>query len=171
METWILKLMTFSYRKNSIINNIVSLVLGMHENDPEFHRKMIFTDEAHFLLDEYVKSQEPSFPNPRCDSIWDSEIQRFIVENPQHVIAWCGIWSGGDIGVQFWAYFFENMARVTVMAMDCTINWWLIIFYKQRNHWSFTEKFPNSVISRKGNRIWPPKPGDLLLWGHVKDKR
>ena len=37
------------------------------------------------------------------------------------------------------------------------------------------EKFPDRVISRKGDHNWPPRscdltPCDFMLWGNVKDK-
>jgi len=37
------------------------------------------------------------------------------------------------------------------------------------------EKFPNRVISLRGDHNWPPRscdltPLDFFLWGHVKDK-
>ena len=37
------------------------------------------------------------------------------------------------------------------------------------------EKFPDRVISRRGDNNWPPRscdltPCDFFLWGHVKDK-
>ncbi len=37
------------------------------------------------------------------------------------------------------------------------------------------EKFPDRVISRRGDHNWPPRSCDLIpldyfLWGHVKDK-
>lgn len=80
-------------------------VVEMHENDPEFHRKIILSDEAHFHLGGFVNKQN-------C-RIWGSENPRVIVEKPlypQRVTVWCGLWSGGVIG----PYFFENEAGATV---------------------------------------------------------
>ncbi|XP_053946532.1 uncharacterized protein LOC128855555 [Anastrepha ludens] len=57
-------------------------VVEMHENDLEFHRKIILTDEAHFHLGGFVKK------------IWGSENPRVIVEKPlypQRVTVWCGL--------------------------------------------------------------------------------
>ena len=73
----------------------------MHENEPEFHLKIIMSDEAHFHLGRYVNKQN-------C-RIWGSE-------NPkkplylQRVTVWCSFWAGGIIG----PYFFENEARAAV---------------------------------------------------------
>ena len=80
-------------------------VLEMHENDPEFHRKTILTDEAHFHLGGYVNKQN-------C-RIWGSKNLRVSVEKPLHpqrVTVWCGLWFGGVIG----PYFFENEVGSTV---------------------------------------------------------
>nr|XP_022920706.1 uncharacterized protein LOC111429121 [Onthophagus taurus] len=49
-------------------------VVEMHENDPEFHRQIILSDEAHFHLGGFVNKQN-------C-RIWGSENPRVIVEKP-----------------------------------------------------------------------------------------
>ena len=77
----------------------------MHENEPEFDRKIIISDEFHFHFGDYVNKQ-----NFR---IWNSENLKIIIEKPlypQRVICWCGFWAGGIIG----PYFFENEARAAV---------------------------------------------------------
>ena len=77
----------------------------MHQNDPDFHRKIIFSDEAYFHLGGYVNKQN-------C-RIWGSENPRMIAEkpfHPQRVTVWCDFWIGGVIG----PYFFENEASATV---------------------------------------------------------
>ena len=56
----------------------------MHENEPEFHRKIIMSYEAHFHLGGYVDKQN-------C-RIWGSENPKMIIEKPlypQRVILWC----------------------------------------------------------------------------------
>ena len=71
----------------------------MHENEPEFHRKIIMSDEAHFHLGDYVNKQN-------CRN-WGSENPQMIIKkslNPQRVTVCCGFWSRGVIG----PYFFEN---------------------------------------------------------------
>lgn len=60
------------------------------DNDVDFGRKIIFSDEAHFHLGGYVNKQN-------C-RIWGSEQPHVIVEKPMHpprVTVWCGFWSGG----------------------------------------------------------------------------
>ena len=46
----------------------------MHENEPEFHRKIIMSDKAHFHLGGYVNKQN-------C-RIWGSENPKMIIEKP-----------------------------------------------------------------------------------------
>ena len=68
----------------------------MHENEPEFHRKIIMSDEAHFYLGGYVNKQ-----NCRIRSL---ENAKMIIEKPlypQLVTVWCGFWAGGIIGLFF----------------------------------------------------------------------
>ena len=77
----------------------------MHENEPEFHRKIIMSDEAHFYLEDYANKQN-------C-RIWGSENAKMIIEKPlypQSVTVWCGFWAGGIIR----SYFFENKAGAAV---------------------------------------------------------
>ena len=72
---------------------------------PEFHRKIIMSDKAHFHLGVYVNRQN-------C-RILGSENPKTIIEKPlypQRVTVWCGFWTEGIIG----AYFFENEAGAAV---------------------------------------------------------
>ena len=68
----------------------------MHENEPEFHRKIIMSDEAHFHFGGYI--------NKRNCRIWGSENPKMIIEKPfypQRVTVWFGFWAGGIIGPYF----------------------------------------------------------------------
>ena len=72
----------------------------MHENEPEFHRKIVMSDETHFHLGGYVNKQN-------C-RIWVLENPKMIIEKPlytQRVTVWCGFYARGIIG----HYFFENL--------------------------------------------------------------
>lgn len=67
--------------------------------DKHFHRKIVFSDEAHFHIGGYVNKQN-------C-RIWGSENPHVTIEKPmysQKVRVWCGFWSGDIIG----PFFFEN---------------------------------------------------------------
>ena len=77
----------------------------MHENEPEFHRKIIKSDKAHFHLGGCINKQN-------C-RIWGSENPKIIIEKPlylQHVTVWCSFWAWGITG----PYFLENEAGGSV---------------------------------------------------------
>ena len=76
------------------------------EGDPDFGKKIIFSDEAHFWLSGFVNKQN-------C-RIWSDENPREIHQVPLHsekVTVWCALWSGGIIG----PYFFENEEGVAII--------------------------------------------------------
>ena len=147
------------------------------------------SDEAHFHLGSYVNKQN-------C-RIWGSENPNIIIEKllyPQLVTVWCGFWAGRIIG----PYFFENEDGAAVpvhgLRYRTMINEFLWSeledmdveddYFQQDGatcHTSgetidlFRGKFPDQMISRKGDYNWPPRscdltPLDFFLWGYVKDK-
>ena len=78
----------------------------MHENIPEFHRKIIINDEAHFNLGCYVNKQN-------C-RICGSENPKMMLEKslyPQSVTACCGFWTGGTIEPYFLKIKLERLFR------------------------------------------------------------
>ncbi|GFV15860.1 hypothetical protein TNCV_988431 [Trichonephila clavipes] len=57
---------------------------------PDFHKRILFSDEAHFCLNGYVNKQ-----NFR---IWSEAIPQVYVETPLHpekLTVWCALWAGG----------------------------------------------------------------------------
>ncbi|GFV64614.1 putative DD41D transposase [Trichonephila clavipes] len=89
--------------------------LAIHQNDhqarrrfvewaqnkivPDFHKRILLSDEAHFWLNGYVNKQ-----NSR---IWSEANPQVYVETPLHpekLTVWCALWAGGIIG----PYFFKN---------------------------------------------------------------
>ncbi|GFU86111.1 uncharacterized protein TNCV_3522111 [Trichonephila clavipes] len=57
---------------------------------PDFHKRILFSDEAHFWLNGYVNKQ-----NYR---IWSEANPQVYVETPLHpekLIVWCALWAGG----------------------------------------------------------------------------
>ncbi|GFU52304.1 putative DD41D transposase [Trichonephila clavipes] len=59
---------------------------------PDFHKRILFSDEAHFWLNGYVNKQ-----NFR---IWSETNPQVYVETPLHpekLIVWCALWAGGII--------------------------------------------------------------------------
>ncbi|GFW45152.1 hypothetical protein TNCV_716541 [Trichonephila clavipes] len=82
--------------------------LAIHENDhqarrrfvewaqneiavvPDFHKRILFSDETHFWLNGYVKKQN-------C-RIWSEANPQVYVETPLHpekLTVWCALWAGG----------------------------------------------------------------------------
>ncbi|GFX98370.1 uncharacterized protein TNCV_4001391 [Trichonephila clavipes] len=57
---------------------------------PDFHKRILFSAEAHFWLNGYVNKQ-----NYR---IWSEANQQVYVETPLHpekLTVWCALWAGG----------------------------------------------------------------------------
>ncbi|GFS70769.1 putative DD41D transposase [Trichonephila clavipes] len=66
---------------------------------PDFHKRILFSDEVHFWLNGYV--------NKRNCRIWSEANPQVSVETPLHpekLTVWCALWAGGIIG----PYFFKN---------------------------------------------------------------
>ncbi|GFV74215.1 hypothetical protein TNCV_2312141 [Trichonephila clavipes] len=66
---------------------------------PDFHKRILFSDEAHFWLNGYVNKQN-------C-RIWSEANPQVYVKTPLHpekLTVWCALWAGGIIG----PYFFKN---------------------------------------------------------------
>ncbi|GFT88494.1 DUF4817 domain-containing protein [Trichonephila clavipes] len=76
---------------------------------PDFHKRILFSDEAHFWLNGYVKKQN-------C-RIWSEANPQVYVETPLHpekLTVWCALWAGGIIG----PYFFKNDEGHNVTVND-----------------------------------------------------
>ncbi|GFY26952.1 hypothetical protein TNCV_930931 [Trichonephila clavipes] len=57
---------------------------------PDFHKRILFSDEAHFWLNGYVNKQN-------C-RIWSKAYAQVYVETPLHpekLTVWCTLWAGG----------------------------------------------------------------------------
>ncbi|GFX43508.1 uncharacterized protein TNCV_4875281 [Trichonephila clavipes] len=57
---------------------------------PDFHKRILFSDEAHFWLNGYVNKQN-------C-RIWSEVNPQVCVETPLHpekLTVWCALWAGG----------------------------------------------------------------------------
>ncbi|GFT86479.1 uncharacterized protein TNCV_3259741 [Trichonephila clavipes] len=57
---------------------------------PDFHKRILFSDEAHFWLNGYVSKQN-------C-RIWSEANPQVYVETPLHpekLTVWCALWAGG----------------------------------------------------------------------------
>ncbi|GFY04207.1 putative DD41D transposase [Trichonephila clavipes] len=66
---------------------------------PDFQKRILLSDEAHFWLNGYVNKQN-------C-RIWSEANPQVYVKTPLHpekLTVWCALWAGGIIG----PYFFKN---------------------------------------------------------------
>ncbi|GFT73399.1 DUF4817 domain-containing protein [Trichonephila clavipes] len=145
--------------------HIESLFVEWAENEiavvPDFHKRILFSDEAHFWLNGYVNKQN-------C-RIWSEANPQVYVETPLHpekLTVWCALWAGGFIG----PYFFKNdespnelwfqQDGATCHTARATID-------------LLKDTFGDRLISRFGPVNWPPRSCDLtlldyFLWGYVK---
>ncbi|GFT87486.1 putative DD41D transposase [Trichonephila clavipes] len=128
---------------------------------PDFHKRILFSDEAHFWFNGYVNKQN-------CH-IWNEANPQVYVETPLHpekLTVWCALWAGGIIG----PYFFKNdeshnelwfqQDGATCHTARATID-------------LLKDTFGDRLISRFGPVNWPPRscdltPLDYFLWGYVK---
>ena len=140
-------------------------------------QKIIFSDEAHFDLGEYVNKQN-------C-LIWGTENPHVYIEKPTHpkrVTVWCGFWSRGLIE----AFFFENeQAEVVTVNGDryrVMLNEFLFtkieegdignVLFQQDGATCRTAEtaldvlrpvFEDRILSRRADVVWPPRSCDLTL--------
>ncbi|GFS85768.1 putative transposable element [Trichonephila clavipes] len=150
---------------------------------PDFHKRILFSDEAHFWLNGYVNKQ-----NYR---IWSEANPQVYVETPLHpekLTVWCALWAGGIIG----PYFFKNdeghgevngdryRAMITNFFIPELNNHDVQELWFQQDGATYVtqldllkDTFGDRLISRFGPVNWPPKscdltPLDYFLWGYVK---
>ncbi|GFV57272.1 DUF4817 domain-containing protein [Trichonephila clavipes] len=154
---------------------------------PDFHKRILFSDEAPFWLNGYVNKQN-------C-RIWSEAYPQVYVETPLHpekLIVWCALWAGGIIG----PYFFKNDEGHNVPVNGdryrAMITNFLIpelnnhdvqeLWFQQDGATCHTARatidllkdtFGDRLISRFGPVNWPPRscdltPLDYFLWSYVK---
>ncbi|GFS51183.1 hypothetical protein TNCV_3532731 [Trichonephila clavipes] len=92
------------YPKENMANNLVALhfkydqarrrFVEWAQNEiavvPDFHKRILFSDEAHFWLNGYVNKQN-------C-RIWSEANPQVYVEtllHPEKLTVWCALWAGG----------------------------------------------------------------------------
>ncbi|GFX98795.1 transposable element Tc3 transposase [Trichonephila clavipes] len=154
---------------------------------PNFHKRILFSDEAHFWLNGYVNKQN-------C-RIWSEANPQVYVETPLHpekLTVWCALWAGGIIG----PYFFKNdeghngtvngdryRAMITNFFIPELNNHDVQELWFQQDGATYhtaratidllKDTFGDRLISRFGPVNWPPRSCDLtalvyFLWGYVK---
>ncbi|GFW31606.1 uncharacterized protein TNCV_4682791 [Trichonephila clavipes] len=154
---------------------------------PDFHKRILFSDEAHFWLNGYVNKQN-------C-RIWSEANPQVYVEtqlHPETLTVWCALWAGGIIG----SYFFKNDEGHNVTVNGDRYKAMITNFFipELNNHdvqelWFqqdgatchtaratidlLKDTFGDRLISRFGPVNCPPRSCDLIpldyfLWGYVK---
>ncbi|GFX79905.1 transposase [Trichonephila clavipes] len=66
---------------------------------PDFHKRILFSDEAHIWLNGYVNKQ-----NCRISSEANPQVYAETPLHPEKLTVWGALWAGGIIG----PYFFKN---------------------------------------------------------------
>ncbi|GFX38541.1 DUF4817 domain-containing protein [Trichonephila clavipes] len=132
---------------------------------PDFHKRILFSDEAHFWLNGYVNKQN-------C-RIWSEANPQVYVETPLHpekLTVWCALWAGGIIGPNF----VKNDE-----GHNLTVNEAVVPTRRRNMHTAratidlLKDTFGDRLISRFGPVNWPPRscdltPLDYFLWSYVK---
>ncbi|GFT31987.1 uncharacterized protein TNCV_3468411 [Trichonephila clavipes] len=154
---------------------------------PDFHKRILFSDEAHFWLNGYVNKQ-----NCRIWSEANPQVYAETSLHPEKLTVWCALWAGGIIG----PYFFKNDEGHNVTVNDDRYRAMITNFFipELNNHdvqelWFqqdgatchtaratidlLKDPFGDRLISRFGPVNWPPRscdltPLDYFLWGYVK---
>ena len=151
------------------------MALSKLEENEEFHRKIIFFDEAHFWLNGFVNKKNMRY--------WSATNPNVLLETPLHpqkVTVWCGFHAGDVIGPYFFMdendrYVNVNGERYRAMLEDYL---WTELDEHDINDMSFQQddatshtarvtidllkgKFGERVISRNGPVEWPPRSYDL----------
>ncbi|GFX76329.1 hypothetical protein TNCV_592921 [Trichonephila clavipes] len=57
---------------------------------PDFHKRILFSDEAHFWLNGYVNKQ-----NGRIGSEANPQVYVETPLHPEKLTVWCALWAGG----------------------------------------------------------------------------
>ncbi|GFW50989.1 putative transposable element [Trichonephila clavipes] len=154
---------------------------------PDFHKRILFSDEAHFWLNGYV--------NKHNCRIWSEANPQVYVETalqPEKLTVWCALWAGGIIGP--YCFKTEEGHNITVHGdryRAMIINFFIPelnnhdvqeLWFQQDGATCHTARatidllkdtFGDRLISRFGPVNWPPRscdltPLDYFLWGYVK---
>ncbi|GFV80398.1 transposable element Tc3 transposase [Trichonephila clavipes] len=154
---------------------------------PDFHKRILFSDEAQFWLNGYVNKQN-------C-RIWSEANPQVYVETPLHpekLTVWCALWAGEIIG----PYFFKNHEGHNVTVNGDRYRAMITNFFipelnnqdvqelrfqqdgatcqtARATIYLLKDTFGNRLISRFGPVNRPPRSCDLtplyyFLWGYVK---
>ncbi|GFT04320.1 DUF4817 domain-containing protein [Trichonephila clavipes] len=153
----------------------------------DFHKRILFSDEAHFWLNGYV--------NKRNCRIWSEVNPQVYVKTPLHpekLTVWCTLWAGGIIGPNFFKNDEGHNVTVNGDRYRAMITNFFIselnnhdvqeLWFQQEGATFHTARatidllkdtFGDRLISRFGPVNWPPRscdltPLDYFLWSYVK---
>lgn len=154
--------------------------------DPLFANKILFSDEATFMLNGSVNRHNCRFwssNNPR----WMEEVH---TQRPEKLNVWIGIIDQNVIG----PFFIEGnltSERYLLLLQENVIPSLNALYPNREEIWFqqdgapahfsvevrqfLDEEFPNRWIGRRGEIEWPARspdltPLDFFLWGHLKTK-
>ncbi|GFV56422.1 truncated putative DD41D transposase [Trichonephila clavipes] len=142
---------------------------------PDFQKRILFSDEAHFWLNGYVNKQ-----NCRIWSEANSQVYVETTLHPEKLTVWGALWAGGIIG----PYFFKNDEGHNVTVNGDRYRAMITNFFipELNNHdvqelWFqqdgatchiaratidlLKNTFGDRLISRFGPVNWPPRSCDL----------
>ena len=152
--------------------------LDKFDNDSDLVDRIFWSDEAKFSMNSTVNRHNCTY--------WARENPHLNFEvpnNQQGIMVWCGISSGGLIGLYF---FNDNVNGSSYKEMLIDYLWPKIRredFHFQHDgagaHYALAvrewldEKFPDRWIGRRGPFDWPARspdltPCDFFLWGYLK---
>ncbi|GFW34186.1 DUF4817 domain-containing protein [Trichonephila clavipes] len=153
---------------------------------PDFHKRILFSDEAHFWLNGYINKQN-------C-RIWSEANPQVYVKTPLHpekLTVWCALWAGGIIGPYFQNDEGHNVTVNGDRYRAMITNFFIPelnnhdvqeLWFQQEGATCHTARatidllkdtFGDRLISRFRPVNWPPRscdltPLDYFLWSYVK---
>lgn len=169
------------------------IMMAKCDENPDFSKYIIFSDEATFYLSGHVNRQNVRYwsdTNPH----W---IQTCHTQHPQKVNVWVGIVQNRVVGPYFfdqnltgqlYLEFLQNRLipdLIDLFPEDNNINQLNILLWFQQDgappHYARAVRnyldavFPNKWIGRRGAIEWPARspdltPLDYFLWGYLKSK-
>ncbi|GFV06714.1 putative DD41D transposase [Trichonephila clavipes] len=202
LESWPPSMRRYGDRFNSCQVIYSQFGLAIHQNDhqarrrfvewtqneiavvPDFHKRILFSDEAHFWLNGYVNKQ-----NGR---IWSEANPQVYVETPLHsrktdcLVRFMGWWNpsskndeGHNVTVNGDRYraMITNFFIPELNNHDVQELWFqqdgAICHTARATINLLKDAFGDRLISRFGPGNWPPRscvltPLDYFLWGYVK---
>lgn len=161
-------------------------VQGEIESDGEFHRKILFSDEATFTTNGVVSSQNCRW--------WSDNNPNFTIECKSQYSAktnvWCGILDNKIVGPFFFRENLNSQRYLQFLQNELSdeldrlpLNLRLSMWFQQdgapihstqviTNY--LEQEFDGKWIGRYSNYQWPPRspdlsPLDFFLWGYLKE--